>query len=124
VSSPSRTEQLRTPVKKYLTPTELQSALALRDLTDPAGGPHALQLLLDEMTSGLQRLWHVEASTHRLSPLVATADNYDRLGYSADDVTRDSRYSRHVSPTVMLAQPYLRGHACLAGLAPRRTGPL
>jgi phenylalanyl-tRNA synthetase alpha chain len=33
---------------------------------------------------------------------VATADNYDRLGYSADDVTRDSRYSRHVSPTVML----------------------
>jgi phenylalanyl-tRNA synthetase alpha chain len=89
-------------VKKYLTPTELQSALALRDLSDPAAGPHALQLLLDEVTSGLQRLWHLEASTHRLSPLVATADNYDRLGYSADDVTRDSRYSRHVSPTVML----------------------
>ncbi|MEQ4518825.1 hypothetical protein ABLI39_05605 [Pseudarthrobacter sp. B907] len=33
---------------------------------------------------------------------MATADNYDRLGYSPDDVTRDSRYSRHVSPTVML----------------------
>lgn len=89
-------------MKKYLTPTELQSALALRDLSDPAAGPHALQLLLGEVTAGLEQLWHVETSTHRISPLVATADNYDRLGYSADDVTRDSRYSRHVSPTVML----------------------
>ena len=72
-------------MKKYLAPTELQSALALRDLSDPAGGPHAMQLLLDEVTSGLERLWHVATSTQRLSPLVATADNYDRLGYSADD---------------------------------------
>ncbi|WP_426979223.1 hypothetical protein ACQCSU_08060 [Pseudarthrobacter sp. O4] len=89
-------------MKKYLTTAELHSALELRDLSDPAAGPHALQLLLDEVTGGLERLWHVETSTHRLSPLVATADNYDRLGYSPDDVTRDSRYSRHVSPTVML----------------------
>ncbi|MET3921952.1 hypothetical protein [Arthrobacter sp. UYEF20] len=89
-------------MKKYLTTAELHSALELRDLSDPAAGPHALQLLLEEVTGGLERLWHVETSTHRLSPLVATADNYDRLGYSPDDVTRDSRYSRHVSPTVML----------------------
>ncbi len=89
-------------MKKYLTPAELHSALDLRDLSDPAAGPHALQLLLDDITAGLEQLWNVGSSTHRLSPLVATADNYDRLGYSPDDVTRDSRYSRHVSPTVML----------------------
>ncbi len=52
--------------------------------------------------ASLERLWDIPAATHRHNPLVATADNYDRLGYSADDVTRDSRYSRHVSPTVML----------------------
>jgi phenylalanyl-tRNA synthetase alpha chain len=89
-------------MKTYLTPAELQTALALRDLSDPAQGPHAMSLLLADVTAALERLWGIGAETHRLSPLVATADNYDRLGYAPDDVTRDSRYSRHVSPTVML----------------------
>jgi phenylalanyl-tRNA synthetase alpha chain len=89
-------------MKTYLTPTELQSALELRDLSDPGQGPHAMSLLLADITRALERLWNIGAETHRLSPLVATADNYDRLGYSPNDVTRDSRYSRHVSPTVML----------------------
>ena len=89
-------------MKTYLSLPELNSALALRDLSDPAAGPHALQLLLADVAAGLERLWDVPATTHRHSPLMATADNYDRLGYSPDDVTRDSRYSRHVSPTVML----------------------
>ncbi len=89
-------------MKTYLTPTELKSALELRDLSDPAQGPHAMSLLLADITRALERLWNIRAETHRLSPLVATADNYDKLGYSPNDVTRDSRYSRHVSPTVML----------------------
>lgn len=93
-------------MKTYLSLPELNSALAVRDLSDPAAGPHAVQLMLAEVVGGVQRLWDIPAVTHRHSPLVATADNYDRLGYSADDVTRDSRYSRHVSPTVML-----RSHA-------------
>ena len=77
---------------------ELNSALALRDLSDPSAGPHAVQLMLAEVVGGLQRLWDIPAVTHRHSPLVATADNYDRLGYSADDVTRDSRYSATSAP--------------------------
>ncbi|QDW30787.1 hypothetical protein FFF93_014120 [Arthrobacter sp. KBS0702] len=89
-------------MKTYLSLPELNSALAVRDLSDPAAGPHAVQLLLAEVVAGLERLWDIPATTHRQNPLVATADNYDRLGYSGDDVTRDSRYSRHVSPTVML----------------------
>jgi phenylalanyl-tRNA synthetase alpha chain len=89
-------------MKNYLSPAELNSALALRDLTNPAAGAHAMQRLLEDVVAALERLWEIPAETHRLSPLVATADNYDRLGYSPDDATRDSRYSRHVSPTVML----------------------
>ena len=89
-------------MKNYLSLTELNSALALRDLTDPAAGAHAMQLLLADVVAALERLWNIPSETHRLNPLVATADNYDRLGYSPADVTRDSRYSRHVSPTVML----------------------
>ncbi|HSN37287.1 MAG TPA: hypothetical protein VLT34_13135 [Arthrobacter sp.] len=89
-------------MKNYLTPSELQAALALRDLSDPGQGLHAMSLLLSDVTTALQHLWGIGVETHRLSPLVATADNYDRLGYSPNDITRDSRYSRHVSPSVML----------------------
>ncbi|MGM9471577.1 PheS-related mystery ligase SrmL [Pseudarthrobacter sp. YS3] len=89
-------------MKTYLSLPQLNAGLSLRDLSDPDAGPHAMQLLLADVVVSLERLWGVPSRTHRLNPLVATADNYDRLGYSPDDVTRDSRYSRHVSPTVML----------------------
>ena len=32
-----------------LAPQDLSSALQLRDLSDPSHGPHAMQLLLDEV---------------------------------------------------------------------------
>ena len=80
---------------------DLNHALAIPDLSDPGSG-HAMATLLEDVTDALGGRWGVPVATHRLSPLVATRDNYDRLGYSPDDVTRDSRYSRHVSPTVML----------------------
>ncbi|GAB3759154.1 PheS-related mystery ligase SrmL [Microlunatus parietis] len=86
----------------YLSPSELSAALAVPDLTDPAQGPHALQLILNEILDAVRRDAGVPVVEHRLPPLVATADNYDRLGYAADDITRDSHYSRHLSPSVML----------------------
>ncbi|WP_211247650.1 hypothetical protein [Cryptosporangium arvum] len=78
---------------------ELVSALRLRDLTDPAAGPHAVQLLLDDLVAAD---WRCPVSVQRPSPLVAVEDNYDRLGYAPDAVTRDARYSRYVGETVML----------------------
>lgn len=86
----------------YLTPDEVTAALTLRDLTNVHHGEHAIQILLDDIVSALTDRWGIEAVEHRHPPLVATRDNYDRLGYRADDVTRESRYSRHLSPTVML----------------------
>lgn len=86
----------------YLSLTELNAALSVRDLADPAAGSHAMQELLTQLLSQLDVQWRVPQQIHRLNPLVATRDNYDRLGYSAGAITRDSRYSRHVSPTVML----------------------
>ncbi|WP_267895899.1 tRNA ligase subunit PheS family protein [Renibacterium salmoninarum] len=86
----------------YLSLTELNAALSVRDLADPAAGTHAMQELLAELLAQLNVQWQVPQELHRLNPLVATRDNYDRLGYSAGAITRDSRYSRHVSPTVML----------------------
>jgi len=77
-----------------------------------------MQLVLDNVVHHLTRHWRIPAEVHRHSPLVATSDNYDRLGYQPDDVTRDTRYSRHVSPTVMLRSHTSAGiPALLDGLA-------
>ena len=104
-----------------LSPADVARALALRDLTDPAHGPHAVQLLLDAAVDALAALWGCTVSVRRTTPLVAVGDNYDRLGYGASTITRDSRYSRYVSDTVMLRShtsagvpPALRAIAAVA----------
>lgn len=89
-------------MNSYLTSDQLRAALELRDLTDPDGGPHAVQLLSDQITSAVADLSALAVRTVRHSPLVSVAANYDALGYKAADVTRNVRYSRYVSPTVML----------------------
>ncbi len=122
----------------HLSPAQLSAALSLRDLSDPADGPHAMQALLAEVVQSLCSGWVIPAAWHRTPALVSVEDNYDRLGFSADDVTRDRRYSRYASDTVMLRShtsagipPLLRGldtdrwpdalHV-LPGLAYRRDG--
>ncbi|PXX57466.1 phenylalanyl-tRNA synthetase alpha subunit [Nocardia tenerifensis] len=86
----------------YLTASDLSRALAVRDLSDAAQGPHAMQALLDATIDALARAWGSRVRVVRNSPLVAVADNYDKLGYDPADVTRDARYTRYVSPTTML----------------------
>jgi phenylalanyl-tRNA synthetase alpha chain len=82
----------------YLSRSELRAALAIRDLTDPAEGPHAMQLLLDAIHAALPAPVHV----HRASPIVSVADNYDRLGYPAGGAARDRRYTRYVCESALL----------------------
>ncbi len=86
----------------YLGPSELNDALTIRDLSNPDAGPHAMQTLLQGVIDALGSKWGVPEQIIRHSPLVSVTDNYDRLGFSESDVTRDQRYSRYVSPTVML----------------------
>lgn len=86
----------------YLSASELHEMLKLRDLSDPEHGPHAMQELLGHLASALTKSWGVPVKTVRNSPLVSVSDNYDKLGFSPSTVTREQRYSRYVSPTVML----------------------
>lgn len=86
----------------YLTTDELHRALTLRDLTDPAQGEHAIQHLLTAIVARLELKWGSTVRTIRNSPVVSIAANYDRLGYDPSDVTRARRYTRYLSPTVML----------------------
>lgn len=87
---------------KLMTADQVRAALSVRDLTDPNHGPHAMQLLLDEIERAVADWAGIPVRRHRGSPVVPTADNYDRLGYPADAVARDARYSRYLRPDLML----------------------
>lgn len=79
-----------------LTPDQLKHDLALRDLTDPEAGTHAIQLLVDLAVDALANTWNCEARLARGPRVVPLDDNYDRLLYPPADVTRDARYTRYV----------------------------
>jgi phenylalanyl-tRNA synthetase alpha chain len=86
----------------HLDPEQLQAALDVRDLSDPRQGPHAIQLLIDRIVRALSRAWSCEVRWCQGPRIVPVTDNYDRLGYAADAITRETRYTRYVSDTQML----------------------
>jgi phenylalanyl-tRNA synthetase alpha chain len=90
----------------HLSPAQLANDLAIRDLTDPASGPHAIQQLVDLAVGALAAVWGQPAGLRvrwsRGPRVVPVADNYDRLGYEASDVTRAVRYTRYVDGARML----------------------
>jgi phenylalanyl-tRNA synthetase alpha chain len=86
----------------YLDPVQLLRDLGLRDLSDPAEGPHAIQLLIGRAVAGLSRAWGGEVRWCRGPRIVPVADNYDRLGYAAEAITREARYTRYVDAARML----------------------
>jgi phenylalanyl-tRNA synthetase alpha chain len=85
-----------------LSAGEVQRALSIRDLTDPAQGHHALQRLIDDGVAALASAWGAPVLVHRASPIVSVADNYDRLHYPAGGAARDARYTRYVCETALL----------------------
>jgi phenylalanyl-tRNA synthetase alpha chain len=85
----------------YIALEQLRAALAVRDLTDPTHGPHAMQALCDALVAALAA-WGASVRVVRGSPVVTARDNYDRLYYPADGVARDARYTRWIGPGVLL----------------------
>lgn len=85
-----------------LSPEQLARDLAIRDLSDPNEGAHAVQLVLDRAVRALADAWGCEVRWCRGDRIVPIADNYDALGYDSSDVTRDARYTRYVDDQRML----------------------
>ncbi len=79
-----------------------RQALALRDLTDAARGPHAMQLLINDVIDALSSQWQCPVVIHRAPAVVAVADNYDRLHYPTEGASRDARYSRYLTAGTLL----------------------
>ncbi len=80
----------------------LAHALHLRDLSDPRQGAHAMQHLLHEIHTALAARWHCARLLHRACPIVSVEDNYDCLGYAAEGVVREARYTRYVTDRMLL----------------------
>jgi phenylalanyl-tRNA synthetase alpha chain len=89
-------------VPLYLTTEQLTRDLALRDLTDPAAGAHAIQSLVRLATDALVAAWACPTRPRPGPRIVPIADNYDNLGFTADAASRDSRYTRYVDAHRML----------------------
>ncbi|HEX6910598.1 MAG TPA: hypothetical protein VF142_09385 [Longimicrobium sp.] len=77
-------------------------AVTLRDLADPAQGPHALQQLIGRIHQALCTRWGCALRIHRAHPAVPVEHNYDRLHYPPGGAARDARYTRYVSETTVL----------------------
>ncbi len=93
----------------YLNEEQLRRDLAVRDLTDPSAGHHAIQLLIDGAIDALAAKWQCEVRIERGTRIVSIADNYDNLGFEPDAISRDQRYTRYVDE-----QHMLRSHASAA----------
>jgi phenylalanyl-tRNA synthetase alpha chain len=85
-----------------MNPESLARALALRDLTDPAAGGHAVQHVVTAIEDAATREWPVPLWRDPGPRVVPVADNYDRLRYDRDAITRDERYSRYLGDGRML----------------------
>jgi phenylalanyl-tRNA synthetase alpha chain len=90
-----------------LSAEQVSRDLAVPDLSDPADGPHAIQLIANIAVSALEAAWSREGASCavrwcRGPRIVPIADNYDRLGYDPADVTRAARYTRYVDEERML----------------------
>ena len=89
-----------------LSPARLAGDLAVRDLTDPAQGGHAIQLLVAAAVAHLAAAWGCQVRWHRGPRVVPVEDNYDRLRIPTDAVSRDVRYTRYLD-----GRRLLRSHA-------------
>ena len=95
-----------------LTADQRTRDLALRDLTDPEAGPHAIQLLVDLAVDALASVWKRQIRIERGPRVVPLADNYDRLRYSSAAVTRDARYTRYIDEGHVLQPRHRHDPTC------------
>jgi phenylalanyl-tRNA synthetase alpha chain len=101
-ASASVTTPASGPALAVLSAEEVRRALSIRDLTDPAAGPHALQLMVEAAATALAGDWGALLRRCRRSPIVSVADNYDRLHYPSGGAARDARYTRYLCETALL----------------------
>ena len=87
---------------KLIDADAYRNSLTLRDLTDAALGPHAMQQLVHAAVRALRSAWDCDVLVHRDGPVVSLEDNYELLQVPPEAAARNARYTRYVSPTTVL----------------------
>jgi phenylalanyl-tRNA synthetase alpha chain len=85
-----------------LDPSDYARALALRDLTEPTLGPHAMQLLVQQAVEALRAAWHCPVVVYRAPAVVSVRENYDDLRYPTEGASREARYTRYVTSDLLM----------------------
>ncbi|MBU0530974.1 hypothetical protein KJ910_00545 [Patescibacteria group bacterium] len=63
---------------------------------------HAINLVLNEIIKGMAEQGWPAAEVRRSSPVVPVADNFDRLFFPTDNISRSSVYTRYTDPDHLL----------------------
>lgn len=84
---------------KYLTNEELYKSLQIEDLS--LNKEHAIHLILEDITQNIN-IKYGKTSIIRETPIVNVKDNYDKLYYPSEDITKSSRYTRWIDKTTIL----------------------
>src|SRR5918993_696717 len=87
---------------RLLDVDDVRRSLSVRDLTDQAHGPHAMQILLDGVVEALREAWKGEVLIHGESPIVSVEENYDALHYPPEGASREARYTRYLNGRTIL----------------------
>lgn len=89
--------------KEVMSPERLTASLAIPDMTDPKNGIHAVNLVVRNVGKALRNAYTGSAFEEiRSSPKVSAKENFDDLLFPADNAGRSSRYTRYVTPDMVL----------------------
>jgi len=89
--------------KEIMSPKRLVASLAIRDLTDPKNGIHAINLIIQKVELALKEAYSETIIEEiRTDPIVSVKNNFEDLLFPEDNLGRSSRYTRRILPRLFL----------------------
>jgi len=81
----------------------IKQALAIKDLSDPGNGIHAINLVIEIILAYLLKLegWP-KPEVRRSNPVTSVLNNFDRLYFPSDSPNRLSRFTRYIDDKTVL----------------------
>ena len=65
-------------------------------MTNPANGIHAINLIVYKIAEALYKSGYPEPTIWRSSPITTVADNFDKLYFPSDSLSRSPKYTRYL----------------------------
>ena len=99
-----RKERRKVMKAMIMSPEKLKRALAIKDLTDPQNGVHAINLLVERIRNRLSQKegWPSPDLRRSASPISSVANDFDRLYFPPDSPARSPVYTRYIDKTRIL----------------------